>query len=686
MMSLSALGGSHKGKALSPGEEERNNVLKQMKVRTTLKGDKSWITKQDDLEGRTIELPSSRSRATSFSSAGEVQKARPPNTRAPDGYIIRGVFTKPIHSSSQSQQHFPKANGAPKSAGSLVRAASASAPRPSSSGYKMTTEDYKKLAPYNVRRSSSLGAVEEEEAPFSSDEQKKRSEAASSVVRKTAPREHSYVLSAAKKSAGSPTQETQALFIVKCKLQSGQGGHQRPGDWPCISSLLTQRVEVVDEDGPSEQSWDPPALARSPAGLRRGRSEEIVCLQITTPRADLHLVAPDLEGRRSPPGLKDQEAPSSREPQRDVAGEAAFKAPDSDSKRSSTWLGDATLASRAPSSPPAALAGADIDSARGGSSATLAPAAPADLKSKRPLDTEDTKADPQGAFSGDGEKKWIPKAGEAWQEGPGALRGGPRDPAAPSQSPADASSPGGPSSPRAPKPKQLMALESCSSSAFSGDGEKKWVPKAGEAWREGPGAPTGGPRDPATPSQPPADAISPGGLSSPRAPKPEQPVALESCSSSVRSPSSCSVTVMVSTAAEEPHVYIPAPPSEQDSSSVNKGFLFVKEYMNASEVSSGKPPSSCYSSISGIEDSFNMEKKPAYDGTLDSERVTAGICTYCSREIRDCPKITLEHLGICCHEYCFKCGICSKPMGDLLDQIFLHRDTVHCGKCYEKLF
>ena len=35
-------------------------------------------------------------------------------------------------------------------------------------------------------------------------------------------------------------------------------------------------------------------------------------------------------------------------------------------------------------------------------------------------------------------------------------------------------------------------------------------------------------------------------------------------------------------------------------------------------------------------------------------RTCGGICTYCNREIRDCPKITLEHLGICCHDYCFK--------------------------------
>lgn len=42
------------GKPLPAGEEERSNVLKQMKVRTTLKGDKSWITKQDESEGHTL--------------------------------------------------------------------------------------------------------------------------------------------------------------------------------------------------------------------------------------------------------------------------------------------------------------------------------------------------------------------------------------------------------------------------------------------------------------------------------------------------------------------------------------------------------------------------------------------------------------------------------------------------------
>ncbi|XP_053526178.1 zinc finger protein 185 isoform X6 [Artibeus jamaicensis] len=585
-MSISALGSSTKGKPLTAGEAERSNVLKQMKVRTTLKGDKSWITKQDESEGHTLELPSGRNRATSFSSAGEVPKpSRPTSTRASTGYIIRGVFTKPVDSSSQPQKHFPKANGAPKSTASVVTAAPTGPLRPSSSGYRMTTEDYKKLAPYNVRRSSASGAAEEEDVPFSSDEQKRRSEAASSVVRKTAARERSYVLSAAKKSTSSPVQEMQAPFIAK-------------------------RVDVVDEDGPSEKSQDTPALARSPPSSSSSdggqgkvshaiwiermpslpspagslepsaRGEEIVRLQITTPGAGLHLMAPDLEGMRSPPNSKDKETLSPREPKRDLAGEEAFKGPNPDSERSHAQSRDVIVGSRATGCLPEDLAGADITSGRGGvcSAVGFTPLLGDEDVLGANSHPRKSGSAVTSSLAGFEEKTVASKLEENWQK-PGALRGGQEDPAAFSQKPEDPGTEEGKGSPR--KPQQLIDVESQASS---------------------------------------------------------------------------------------------------------KGILFMKEYMNASEVSSRKLVSSRYSSISSSEDSFNMEKKPPYAGTPYFERTTGGICTYCNREILDCPKITLEHLGICCHDYCFKCGICSKPMGELLDQIFIHSDTIHCGKCYEKLF
>uniref|UniRef100_A0A8W4F795 Zinc finger protein 185 with LIM domain n=1 Tax=Sus scrofa TaxID=9823 RepID=A0A8W4F795_PIG len=594
-MSISALRGSSKGKALPPGEEERNNVLKQMKVRTTLKGDKSWITKQDESEGHTLELPSGRSRATSFSSAGEDPKARSPSARAPTGYIIRGVFTKPVDSSSQPQQHFPKANGAPKSAAGLMKAAPAGPPRPSSSGYKMTTEDYKKLAPYNVRRSSASGPAGEEEAPFSSEEQKR----------------------SAMRTSGTSI------------------------------SLLAQRVEVLDEDGPSEKSQDPPALARPPPG-----------------------------SSRLSPGPKEKEATNPREPKRDVTGEGAFEGHDPDSERSSAQSSEGNMGSRAMGSPPEGLAGVDISSGRGGSGTTLASTVLADRKRQTQRGCWFFHSDLAGC-----EKNVVTKEGEeAWQGRPGALRDGQGDPAVPTQQPADPSTPEQQSSSR--KPEQLLEVDSQANSDLAGC-EKNVVTKEGEeAWQGRPGALRDGQGNPAVPTQQPADPSTPEQQSSSR--KPEQLLEVDSQANRMTNPSSCMATVTITATSEQPHVYTPASPSELEPNSASKGILFVKEYVNAGEVSSGKPLSSFYGS--NIEDSCSMAEKLPFDSTPYPEQISAGICTYCHREIRDCPKITLEHLGICCHDYCFKCGICSKPMGELLDQIFIHRDTIHCGKCYEKLF
>ncbi|XP_055293790.1 zinc finger protein 185 isoform X9 [Moschus berezovskii] len=622
-MNISALGGSSKGKPLPAGEEERNTVLKQMKVRTTLKGDKSWITKQDESEGRTLELPSGWTRATSPPSTGEVPKARPLSTRAPTGYIIRGVFTKPVDSSSQPHQHFPKANGPPKSMAGLGKAAPTGSPRPSSSGYKMTTEDYKKLAPYNIRRSSASRAAEEEEVRFSSDEQKQRSEAARSVVRKTAPREHSYVLSAAKKNAGSPAQETLTPFIAK-------------------------RIDVVDEDGSSEKSQDPPALARFPAGSSRSivqsSDSNMGSEAMGSPAEDL--VGADVSsGRGGPcslpgftPRLDDQEVPS---------------------------------ANSQPRKPAPTTTSSDAISA----SAILA-----NRKSNSLADLEDMETNPKGTLVVFEEKNVVTKVGETWQGRPGVLQDDQGDPAAPTQQCTDPST-SEQSSPR--NPEQRLEVDSPANSTLVVFEEKNVVTKVGETWQGRPGVLKDDQGDPAAPTQQCTDP-SASEQSSPR--NPEQRLEVDSPANRMRNPLSCMVSVPSPAPPEQHPIHMPASPSELEPNSTSKGILFVKEYVNAGEVSSRKPLSSFYGSIGSNEDSCNMEKKLLYDATPYSERKSGGICTYCNQEIRDCPKITLEHLGICCHDYCFKCGICSKPMGELLDQIFIHRDTIHCEKCYEKLF
>ncbi|NXL66641.1 ZN185 protein, partial [Chordeiles acutipennis] len=115
--------------------------------------------------------------------------------------------------------------------------------------------------------------------------------------------------------------------------------------------------------------------------------------------------------------------------------------------------------------------------------------------------------------------------------------------------------------------------------------------------------------------------------------------------------------------------------------STSKGVLFVKEYVNSSELSA----SPRYGRYEEWPEAVLCLHTCEFT-LLFLHRSSEPVCSYCSREIRDCPKIIIEHLNIRCHEYCFRCGICHKAMGDLLDKIFIHRDIVHCDKCYRKLF
>ncbi|XP_039732666.1 zinc finger protein 185-like [Pteropus medius] len=380
-----------------------------------------------------------------------------------------------------------------------------------------------------------------------------------------------------------------ATFSVCPQSRERKHGLQRQLSRPrgaTSVSLLAQRVEVVDEDGPSEKSQEPPVLARSPpgsssvdggrakvsraiwiecmptppspAGSREpsARGEEIVRLQIMTPGVGLRLMAPDLEGMRSSPDSKDKEAASPREPKRDLAAEEDFKGPSPDSERSSAQSRDGNVGSRATSSPLEGLAGADIGSGRGGacsvagfspllddldvhgansqprkpgpvatsSGATLASAVPADRKSYSPADLVDTEANSKGTSAAFEEKNVVTKLGDTWQERPGAPRGGQGDPAAPTQQPEDPSAPERQSGPR--RPEQFMEVESPASSTSAAFEEKNVVTKLGDTWQERPGAPGGGQGDPAAPTQQPEDPSAPERQSGPR--RPEQFMEVES--------------------------------------------------------------------------------------------------------------------------------------------------------------
>ncbi|XP_071979168.1 zinc finger protein 185 isoform X2 [Engystomops pustulosus] len=118
----------------------------------------------------------------------------------------------------------------------------------------------------------------------------------------------------------------------------------------------------------------------------------------------------------------------------------------------------------------------------------------------------------------------------------------------------------------------------------------------------------------------------------------------------------------------------------------NKGVLFLKEYVNSRESLKSPNASGSIPDFSDDLERMSYSSSSSYLYSSAPKRSDEGPCTYCGKEIKDCPKIILEHLNIHCHEYCFKCGICNKPMGDLVDSLFIHRDVVHCESCYEKLF
>ncbi|XP_044062143.1 zinc finger protein 185 isoform X2 [Siniperca chuatsi] len=112
-----------------------------------------------------------------------------------------------------------------------------------------------------------------------------------------------------------------------------------------------------------------------------------------------------------------------------------------------------------------------------------------------------------------------------------------------------------------------------------------------------------------------------------------------------------------------------------------KGFVYVKEYVNATELSLHN----ARDTIDGVSDyltsssaSYSYSSPSTYSSSMPSS------CTFCGELVGNDSKIFIEHLNINCHPACFKCGVCSKPMGDLLDGMFIHGGKVHCESCYSK--
>ncbi|XP_061581046.1 zinc finger protein 185 [Cololabis saira] len=132
-----------------------------------------------------------------------------------------------------------------------------------------------------------------------------------------------------------------------------------------------------------------------------------------------------------------------------------------------------------------------------------------------------------------------------------------------------------------------------------------------------------------------------------------------------------SVTHTPTVVEEEQRVQTPEPEPK-------KGFVYVKEYVNATELSLHNPRET----DGGADYLTSSSVGYSYSPSSYSRAPQSSTCTYCGEQVGNDAKISIEHLNINCHPACFKCDLCSKPMGDLLSSMFLHGGKVHCESCY----
>ncbi|XP_010143981.1 PREDICTED: zinc finger protein 185 [Buceros rhinoceros silvestris] len=835
--------GISKGGVIPPTEEDRRRIIRQMKVRTTLKGDKSWIHHHN--------------------SDSEDEKSSSPLSPAPKpqpGYLIRGVFTRTIDKTSDSSSSGDaqkSACGLPlSSTQSLLdaggRGCSFNSPSQQTQQQVvplpwLSPSDFR--APYNVKQKSA--DLDEEDTPFTPDEHKKRTEAANSVLRRTASRERAYVLSAAKKSNGSPTQEFPPLFAKRIEIEEEEGqqrrsataagpcrlmasdsstnGLRKPTAGPCWNEPKTT---VDSPSSPGTGSKSQPATSLSDASepistatdIRNGETRQAPNGESSSKAVSQHGNS-DKPLRATPEPFPWDElvprgsvtSPNGSYPERTEANNG-FDPPKSSSGcrdrpadateqlhrqyEPSHYLEDAkaepartSLQPDVPSPPERApvhlqdienplqgsVLGYEERSSSQGRRSTSAEV-PADSKpywtearfsdstnqtekGQEPPDRDVHPEPPRvkdhaelepsmtwsmlGSEDSAGETMDINKGIPPSVQSEGVTSGRPsslpgesvitapetqhvdepdarRERITPASAehtgPTTASHQESPGDWRHHERSPVAARSHFRESTASACEPQHAVPLYGDHQPFSASMPAPSHRIPAYADSPlftrrPAPDYE--GRSSPRNSRYDSGGAWGLCEfnptagrhnslprDTTMAPSprshrvpfymdslSCNSTRLLSSSSERicgpvstsPHHSPVASGYQPDPSAAGKGVLFVKEYVNSSELSA----SPRYGSGS-LGDLTDLERAtyghPSYRASAALPRSSEPLCTYCSREIRDCPKIIIEHLNICCHEYCFRCGICHKAMGDLLDKMFIHRDIVHCDKCYEKLF
>ncbi|KAK2838935.1 hypothetical protein Q7C36_013749 [Tachysurus vachellii] len=650
-------------------EGDRQSVLRTTKVRTALKGDSSWIQRynQSGLEEEDDEKPwIAEVRASRVNSdfSDPVADDTPPKQdpqpssgtdSSKSGYLIRGVFTKTdTKPAAQSTNGYIGTSGFDKKA----------------------SDGYKKIATHAVR--SSVEKTEPSEPPLSSEEQERRTEAASKILDSSARRQRSYVLSAAKKYEFTPgNNDSSALpataFIAKRVVISDDDD---TGSTPV--SPPKHSVEMsVDEPNPSDSS------ATKPEKKPTVKTEP-------TPKQSNTLNA------LSDTLLSTPESTSKKQVTSPVPETQKVSKP----KPSSTTSVNETITQASSVAPVATLK----------NSATLNPTLNSESKTD-PTPKPSTDPKPVKNTSSLNDKDLLDLTGSTSQKIVDPF-------------PTSTDLLAGDSLPKTEKAKvslDLLAVDiipidtntdrinrsikvTYVSVSLSTDKTNTRIEKTQTVVQTKKDVKSSTDLFDPNPivkesTKSPVELFDPLLSDSNNEQKQTVSVTFEQKSSKSSSPWDKWAVPTIDNTIEDSEPMPDQEPTDINSArpeekelypEAKKNLVYIKSYLNSEPFGYGTSrydndyvtsSSSTYAYSSPSSDYVTSSSSTyAYSSPSSTANMTA--CTYCGSLVGNDSKITIDHLNISCHPECFKCGVCSKPMGDFIHSMFLHRGTVLCESCY----
>ncbi|XP_041111646.1 cell wall protein IFF6-like isoform X12 [Polyodon spathula] len=775
-------------KAKDMPEGERTIVLRQMKVRTALKGDFSWINNKntdeedEEEEGLAKDVPVKSSHSNGVSSApsdsSSTSESSPASQKpSPSGYIIRGVFTK----TNDTTQAFPTSTS---SYGESVRSSNTSTPQYSPLN-KRSAEHYKQIAPHSVRSKAVSPAPEE--PPSSTEEHTKRTEAANSVIKSSAPKERSYVLSAVNKYSSPekldiPSKDTSFSFVAKRVEISDEEPEENCDTSPRIApkiSLNQKPTAAPRKLSPNTETktqttvmkketvFDIPkntfsTESKSPSTERKTQNTVTKETVFDTPKnlisAESKTKSPSTETKTQTTFTKKETifdipknsfSTESKSPSTETKTQTTFtkketifdipknsfstesKSPSTETKTQTTVTKETvfdtpknpvTTESKTKSSQDTKSLWDKWDKPAATETAITTVTEKSSLDTKSawdkwdvPTATEITTTTVTQKSSQDAKSQWdkwdLPAATETtttvtekssqdikslwdkWDK-PGATE-------------------------------TAITTVTEKSSLDTKSAWDKWdVPTATEITtttvtqkREADTViPTWRVMDitknmsVSTQQQSPSiqtqttftkketvfetEPVTESAFTIAKETKQDPPTASDLISFDMEENNSVTTIHTTKYQTEDPVQktfdssdltnIINTDTTTHQSKSPDpeyKKIVMVKEYVN----STGFNPSE-YSSINKYDNITYSHSNYSYSSPSATYRSSGTSCSYCGEMVGDDARITIEHLNIYSHPSCFKCGVCSKPMGELLESMYIHGGQVHCDSCYDQVF